>query len=73
MIIEVACELDRIEPILKDAYNNGYNNAISEGILSAERIFMWFASNHKLKEPKSIEELSDWSHKEIERLKSKMK
>jgi hypothetical protein len=34
---------------------------------------MWFASNHKLKEPKSIEELSDWSHKEIERLKSKMK
>lgn len=73
MIIEVASELNKIEPILEDAYNNGYNNAISEGILSAERIFMWFASNHKLKEPKSIEELSDWSHKEIERLKSKMK
>lgn len=73
MIIEVAKELDRVESILEDAYNNGYNNAISEGILSAERIFMWFASNHKLKEPKSIEELSDRSHKEIERLKSKMK
>jgi hypothetical protein len=73
VIIEVASELNKIEPILEDAYNNGYNNAISEGILSAERIFMWFASNHKLKEPKSIEELSDWSHKEIERLKSKMK
>ena len=73
MIIEVASELNKIEPILKDAYNNGYNNAISEGILSAERIFMWFASNHKLKEPKSIEELSDRAHKEIERLKSRMK
>lgn len=73
MIIEVAKELDRVESILEDAYNNGYNNAISEGILSAERIFMWFASNHKLKEPKSIEELSDRAHKEIERLKSRMK
>ncbi len=73
MIIEVAKELDRVESILKDAYNNGYNNAISEGVAVAEIIFIWFATNHKLKEPKSIEELSDRAHKEIERLKSRMK
>ena len=41
-----------------------------EGLVVAERIYRWFATNYTLKDPVPLDVLKDWSCKEIEILKA---
>jgi hypothetical protein len=61
-----------IAELLEQEQRDGYVNGIAEGYAVAQRIFVWFATNHQLKEPKTIDELQEWSRKELDGLRSKL-
>lgn len=61
-----------IEDILKKERKEGYQQGIAEGYAVAERIMVWWLSNHQLVQPRSQEKLEGWSRDELAKLKAKL-
>lgn len=64
--------LHQIKEILVTEKQNGFRDGIATGLAAAERIAIWWQTNHKLKEPVSLEELSQWTKTELESLRKKL-
>ncbi len=61
--------LIQINDILTEAYQEGKRDGIAEGLAVAERIMLWYSTNHQLKEPRTPEILEQWSRNELKGLK----
>lgn len=59
--------------LLQAEYQRGRLDGISQGYAAAQRILVWWADNHKLKEPHSVETLHEWSLRELKILQEAMK
>lgn len=62
---------EQIEQLLADARREGYQEAIREGVRTAQSIFLRFSENHKLIKPTSPEELVEWANRKIGELEVK--
>lgn len=65
-------DFDKIIAVVNDSKNQARNEGLNEGIAVAKTILAWWANNHKLLDPKSVETLVEWSEKAIAELESKI-
>lgn len=65
--------IQQIQSILDESNKQARSDGIMEGYEVARRIFIWYASNHQLKNPNSLETLEKWAMADLERLKIKAK
>ena len=62
----------KIKLVLENEYMSGYLNGLQQGRAAAERIYLWYSSNHKMLEPHSLEKLEQWATKELKDLLDKI-
>lgn len=65
--------VDKIKAIMDEERAEGLRDGYAEGYRVAERIFLWYFSNHQLKTPHSEENLEKWARKELDELKDKLR
>lgn len=65
-------QIDEIQKMLDDTRHEGYLNGIADGLRVAERIYVYYAANHKLKEPETLEILKEWAEKDLNVLREKL-
>ena len=61
-----------VDKLFEEERKDGYRNGIAEGYAVAQRIFVWFSTNHQLNEPKHIDQLREWSNIELTKLKKNL-
>lgn len=64
--------LEQIQKVIDQEKEESFKNGLAQGYASAQRIYIWYSSNHKLVEPWSLEKLEEWSKTELNKIHTRL-